>query len=47
MRTQRKCALLLLALGVASAFVEGDGTVAVLLVPLAIWLFATKKKVVQ
>lgn len=47
MKTQKKMAVMLFALGIASTLIEGDGTVAVLLVPMAIWLFATKKKVVQ
>lgn len=47
MRSQKKMAILLFVLGIASTLIEGDGTVAVLLVPMAIWLFATKKKVVQ
>jgi len=47
MKSQKKMAILFLVLGIASALVEGDGTAAVLIVPLALWLFATKKKVVQ
>lgn len=47
MKTQKKMAICLLVLAIASACVEGDGTVAVLLAPLAIWLLTTKKKVVQ
>lgn len=47
MKTQKKMAICLLVLGIASAFIENDGTAALLLVPMALWLFATKKKVVQ
>lgn len=47
MKTQRRMAITLLVLAIASTFVEGDGTFAVLGVPLALWLLATKKKVVR
>ena len=47
MKTQKRMAVTLLVLAIASTFIEGDGTFAILGVPLALWLFTTKKKVVQ
>lgn len=46
-REQKAMGVVLAVLGLASAVIEGDGTVALLLVPLGIALMLTKKIVVR